>query len=69
MHIVNARHCCKGSFLRKFVLRKIPDLRYLSIDNVFESRLTHLGVDLMVSGVRELRSKGIVESQSVAEVS
>ena len=41
---------------------------YLSIYDVLESRLAHLGVDLVVGGVRELWTKGVVESQCVAEV-
>ena len=35
---------------------------------MFESRLPHLRVNLVVSSVTELWSKGVVESQSVAEV-
>ena len=41
---------------------------YLSIHDVLESRLTHLGVDLVVGGVGELWTKGVVEGQCVAEV-
>ena len=35
---------------------------------MLETRLPHLRVDLMISSVRELRAKGVVESQRVAEV-
>ena len=41
---------------------------YLSIYDVFESGLTHLRVDLVVGGVGELWTKGVVEGQCVAEV-
>ena len=42
---------------------------YLRIDGVLQSGLSQFGVDLMVGGVGELWTKGIVQSKCVAEVS
>ena len=41
---------------------------YLSIHDVLESGLAHLGVDLVVGCMGELWTKGVVEGQCVAEV-
>ena len=41
---------------------------YLSIHDVLEPGLAHLGVDLVVGRVGELWTKGVVEGQCVAEV-
>ena len=45
--------------IRRYAVTHIVHCIYLSINNVFESRLAHLGVDLVVSGVRELGTKGV----------
>ena len=53
---------------REFHCHTMYMYMYLSIHDVFESRLAHLGVDLVVGCVGELWTKGVIESQCVAEV-
>ena len=54
--------------IKRYAVTHLVHCKYLSINNVFESGLAHLGVDLVVSGVRELGTKGVVEGQCVAEI-
>ena len=68
VHIKCREHVNNDCHIKRYAVTHIVHCKYLSINNVFESGLAHLGVDLVVSGMRELGTKGVVEGQCVAEV-